>query len=94
MKWHVETLNRTVDKEAYDDGGLTKITREDTADNIKKRKNVFIVNRESRFVLAAKRLDILSSGNAHVVFASDVFYHQSSCIKFLILIIKISYNFH
>ena len=41
------------------------------------------MNAESRFVQATKRLEILSSGSAHAVFASGVFYHQSCCIKFL-----------
>ena len=50
---------RTVDNEAYNDGGLARITREDTADNIEERKNIFLVNKESRFFQAAKTLDIL-----------------------------------
>ena len=35
---------RTVDNQAYNDSGLAMITREDNADKIQERKNIFIVN--------------------------------------------------
>ena len=66
---------RTVDNEVYNDGGLARIKREDTADKIQERKSNFIGNKESCFFPAAKRLDILLSGSAHNVFAANIFYH-------------------
>ena len=68
---------RTVDNEASNKGSIARVTREDIADKIQERKNVFIINKESHFFQAAKRLDILSSGSTHDVFAIAVFYHQS-----------------
>ena len=35
---------RTVDEEAYQDGGLARIRREDNTDKIEERKKIFIVN--------------------------------------------------
>ena len=47
------------------------------------------MNKESRFFEATKRLDILVSYSPHDVFAADVFYHQSCCIKFFIQPLKL-----
>ena len=79
---------RPVDNEAYTNGGLARITREDTAHKIQERKNIVIANAESRFFQAAQRLNILLSGSAHDVFAADIFYHQSCYIKFVIKPVK------
>ena len=81
---------RTVDNEAYNGGGLARITCEDTKN--RRTEKYFIVNKESRFFQAAKRLDILLSGSVRDVFAADVFYHQSCYIKFLIK--RSKDNFH
>ena len=43
---------RTVDNEAYDDGGLARITRKDTADKIEEQKNIFLVNKERLSLLS------------------------------------------
>ena len=48
-----------------------------------------LVNKEIRFFQATKIFDILFSGNAHYVFAVDVFYDQSCYIKFLIKPVKL-----
>ena len=81
--------SRTVDNEAYNNGGLAKITCEDTADKTEEQKNIFVVNKESRFFQAAKRLDILLSGSAHDVFSAGVFYHQSCYIRFFVKPVKL-----
>ena len=48
-----------------------------------------LVNKEIRFFQATKIFDIIFSGNAHDVFAADVFYDQSCYIKFLIKPVKL-----
>ena len=80
---------RTVNNEAYNDGGLERITCEDTAHKMQERKNIFIVNKESLLFQAAKRFDFSLSGSTYDVFAADVFYHQSCYIKFLIKPVKL-----
>ena len=59
------------------------------SDKIKERKNIFIVDKESQFFQADKRLDILLNGSAYDVFAADVFYRQSCYIKFIIKPVKL-----
>ena len=74
----------------YNDGGLARVTREDTADKIQEGENIFVINEESCFFQAAKRRDISLSGSANDAFAASVLlvmyqsmYHQPCYIKFL-----------
>ena len=80
---------RIVDDETKNDGGVARITREGMSDKIKERKNIYIVDKESQFFQADKRLDILLNGSAYDVFAADVFYRQSCYIKFIIKPVKL-----
>ena len=54
------------------------------AKRILERKDEFLKCPEHRFYAAANRLQLLTSGEPHDVFAADIFYHQSCYLKFAV----------
>ena len=76
---------RDCDNNPYANGGLTRCSREDIADKLQARKDIFLQDRDCRHYDAAKRLDILLSGSALDIYAADIFHHQSCYIKFAII---------
>ena len=74
---------RVSDKNQYNEGGLARCSTKDTADRLMARKEVFMKDKENRLFAAARRLEILLSGQAHDIFAMDLYYHQSCYIKFV-----------
>ena len=83
-KCFVCKVKRAIDGNAYNEGGLQRCTRDDTASKLLARRNAFLYEKANRYYVAAKRLDILLSGGAHDIFAADIFYHQSCYIKFVV----------
>eukprot|EP00795_Rhopilema_esculentum_P013856 gene13856-4798_t len=64
------------DKNAYNEGGLGRCTEGRAAKRILERKDEFLKCPEHRFYAAVNRLQLLTSGESHDVFAADIFYHQ------------------
>ena len=83
-KCFICNIQRAIDENPYNEGGLQRCTRDDTASKILSRKSAFLHDKVNRYYDAAKRLDILLSGSARDIFAADIFYHQSCYIKFVI----------
>ena len=75
-------LKRDIDNNSYNEGGLTRCDTQLTADKLMNRMELFLKTKSSRFYSAAKRLNILLSGQSHDIFAVDIYYHQSCYIKY------------
>eukprot|EP00794_Sanderia_malayensis_P016277 gene16277-17916_t len=75
---------RSSDKHPYDEGGLRRCDTDSTASKLFARKELLLKEKTHRFFVSARRLDLLLSGQAHDIFAVDIFYHQSCYIKFAI----------
>ena len=69
---------------SYNQGGLARCCKKPAANNLKERMELFTQETDHRFLSASNRLLILLAGEAHDIFAADVFYHQSCYVKFAI----------
>ena len=68
---------RQSDNNPYGEGGLARCSQKDAANKILDKNNYHMQNRNNKFYLAAKRLNMLLSGASHDIFATDIFYHRS-----------------
>ncbi len=75
-------VKRVVDDNSYHEGGLARCSTKNAADRLIERKETFLKDKACRFFVAARRLNILLSGQTHDIFAADIYYHQSCYIKF------------
>ena len=70
---------RNVDGHDYNQGGLKRCCRSDTAAKILKKKDSILQLNDHPLYPAARRLQVILAG-FHDIFAADVFIHQS-CYK-------------
>ena len=75
---------RVIDKNPYNEGGLARCYTKIVADRLATRKELFMKDKDCRPFSVALRLEILLSGQAHDIFAIDIYYHQSCYIKFVL----------
>ena len=68
---------RQSDNNPYGEGGLARCSQKDAANKILDKTNYHMQNKNNKFYLAAKRLNMLLSGASHDIFAADIFYHRS-----------------
>ena len=61
----------------YGDSGLAQCSQKDAANKILDKTNYHMQNKNNKFYLAAKRLNMLQSGASHDIFAAGIFYHRS-----------------
>ena len=75
---------RECDKRPYNEGGLVRCCEKPTAERLSSKMKEYLLNPESRCYSSALRLQLILSGEAHDIFAADIYYHQSCYIKFAI----------
>lgn len=75
---------RTVDNTPYNNGGIGRCETVSAAEKLHTRTTLYIKNSEHRFHAAAKRFQLLGSGQSFDNFAIDVYYHKSCYISYAI----------
>ena len=58
---------------------MVKVDSSNVANKILDKTNHHTQNKNKKFYIAAKRLNMLLSGASHDILAADIFYHRSCC---------------
>ena len=73
---------RVVDTNSYMEGGLGRCSHVSSAEKLLEGMRRHVNEEVSPMQNAAKRLQMLNSGQAHDIFAIDVYYHHSCYLRF------------
>ena len=76
-------VKRKPDNLPLNQGGLGRCTEELAGNRIKERTSFFLKDKDSRFHIAAIKLNILLAGS-HDIYTADAYYHQSCYLKYAV----------
>ena len=67
----------------YNRGGLGRCEKDEASSKIKDAMTIYVDDEQHRFHKAAKRVNLLQSGQSHDVYSAELYYHQSCYRSFV-----------